>query len=1074
LWLGRWLQLVAVTLVLVALPWAFVPDQVYWAASYFALLGLTPEPFIFNALLLGLVGAAAKRRKRGVVVFIVLFEIPVALTAGMMLVLLDLTGPPDWGAVALDGAAGLVALGLIGLVLACRQQFSARLSPANWRAALAALLGGVVTAVLAGGIYTELRPGGLESPHQGWLWALLGAVGLFPNVVLADDVGIWPQPAVLLVTSISAAGLLAAVLILVRSAQRQRLLSRADELEVRRLLAESKTEDSLAYFATRRDKSVLFTEDHKAAVSYRVVGGVALASGDPLGPGQHWGEAVAHWLKTMRSFGFRPAATSTSEAAADCYARHGLRSLVMGEEAILRTDGHTARDLLADKELAAARRRVRRAGYRARVRRQADCSPDELALIARLADDWRQGGPERGFSMALSRVGDPTDGQAVVVTAHDRFDQMMGLLIFAPWNRDGLSLDVMRRHPAAVGSVTEFMVTALVARAEELGVTRLSLNFAMFRETFVAGARAGAGRLLRAQRALLMVASRWWQLDSLRRANEKYHPLWRRRLLNWERGLSLLRVGAAVARAEGFLPGPRWRPEAEAVTPEFCRQVAALEAVRAEAEPKRPAAVAARRRKAATLAEAGVELYPAAVPTSCGPAQVLADGSVWDGREMTAVGRIVGRRRHGGVAFLDLLDLAERRTRLQVIASADRTVRYRELGRLDLGDIVSVSGRLGHSRTGWPSLIGDDWRLAAKSLQPLPGQCAGRRRPAGRRLPRHVELACDSAAADLIVARSKAVGALRQGLLQAGYLEVETPILQAVHGGANARPFRTHINAHHVDLSLRIAPELALKRLVVAGFPQVFEIGRNFRNEGVDASHNPEFTAVEAYCAWADYQTMRRLARELIWAMAVAVHGRPVALAPDGTTLDLDQPWPQVTVCRAVSQAVGVEVSPDGDPAALRRAAADHGLAVRPGAGPGRLIEDLYAALVEPATVAPTFYTDFPAETSPLARPHRSVSGLAERWDLVACGMELGTAYSELTDPVEQRRRLMDQSLRAAHGDPEAMEVDESFLEALEFGLPPTGGLGLGVDRLVMLLTGANIRQTLTFPFVRPVPGRRG
>jgi lysyl-tRNA synthetase class 2 len=328
-------------------------------------------------------------------------------------------------------------------------------------------------------------------------------------------------------------------------------------------------------------------------------------------------------------------------------------------------------------------------------------------------------------------------------------------------------------------------------------------------------------------------------------------------------------------------------------------------------------------------------------------------------------------------------------------------------------------------------------------------------------------------ASDILAVRAAVMATIRAVLTGQGFAEVETPILGPVHGGANARPFRTHSNAYHVDLSLRIAPELALKRLLVAGFPQVFEIGRNFRNEGVDASHNPEFTAVEAYCAWGDYQTMRQLARELILAMAVAVHGRPTARAPDGTTLDLDRPWPQVTVCQAVSSAVGREVSPDGDPAALRRAAADHGLAVRPGAGPGRLIEDLYAALVEPATVAPTFYIDFPAETSPLTRPHRSRPGLAERWDLVACGMELGTAYSELTDPVEQRRRLMDQSRRAAHGDPEAMEVDESFLEALEFGLPPTGGLGLGVDRLVMLLTGANIRQTLTFPFVRPAPGRR-
>jgi lysyl-tRNA synthetase class 2 len=301
---------------------------------------------------------------------------------------------------------------------------------------------------------------------------------------------------------------------------------------------------------------------------------------------------------------------------------------------------------------------------------------------------------------------------------------------------------------------------------------------------------------------------------------------------------------------------------------------------------------------------------------------------------------------------------------------------------------------------------------------------------------------------------------------------VETPVLQTVHGGASARPFETTINAYGLPLYLRIAPELYLKRLVVGGVQRVYELGRNFRNEGADATHNPEFTALEAYQAWADYEVMRELARDLVLAAAVAVHGRPVALrrAADGTVAehDLSGPWPVVPVHEAVSKATGAVLTPDSTAAEVRDVARGHGVHVPSGASPGEAVAALYDALVEPATTGPTFYTDFPVETSPLTRGHRDDPRLAERWDLVAFGMELGTAYSELVDPVEQRRRLTEQSLRAAAGDAEAMQLDEDFLRALEHAMPPTGGLGLGVDRVVMLLTGGPIRSTLTFPFTRP------
>ena len=282
---------------------------------------------------------------------------------------------------------------------------------------------------------------------------------------------------------------------------------------------------------------------------------------------------------------------------------------------------------------------------------------------------------------------------------------------------------------------------------------------------------------------------------------------------------------------------------------------------------------------------------------------------------------------------------------------------------------------------------------------------------------------------------------------------------------------------------MRIAPELYLKRLLVAGIGPVFELGRNFRNEGADATHNPEFTSLEVYQPHGDYTTMRHLTERLVRRAAREVHGAEVVPLPTRDTLragagqtpltDVSGEWPVVTVLDAVSAAVGRRVDLDTDVDVLLGLARDHDVPVRPEMGPGAVIEELYAELVEPVTMQPTFYTDFPVETSPLTHPHRSSKGLVERWDLVIAGVEVGTAYSELTDPIDQRERLTEQSRKAAAGDVDAMAVDEDFLQALELGMPPTGGLGIGIDRLVMLLTNTAIRSVLTFPFVRPADQSR-
>ena len=439
--------------------------------------------------------------------------------------------------------------------------------------------------------------------------------------------------------------------------------------------------------------------------------------------------------------------------------------------------------------------------------------------------------------------------------------------------------------------------------------------------------------------------------------------------------------------------------------------------------------------------------------------------------EHSLAGRIRRIRDHGGVCFADLTD---RGAGLQLLLDGAKIgrVRLREFSRLvDSGDIIEATGRLGRSRNGTPSLLVDSWTMLAKATHPVPWQ--GLVDPQARARNRSLDLLVNPGELDLLLARSRGISAVRQTLLDESFCEVETPILGTTNGGATARPFRTHINAYDTDLVLRIAPELSLKRLLVAGMGPIFEIGRNFRNEGADTTHNPEFTVVEAYQPLADYTDMRLLTQRIIQNAAIAVHGRPVLPLPDASgsvkLTDISGDWPVVTVTEAVSAKLGREVSVHTDLDELIEIARDLEIDLKEGLGPGAVLEELYGELVEPATIMPTFYADFPEESSPLTARHRSKPGLVERWDLVAGGMELGTAYSELADPLIQRSRLTEQSWLAAQGDPEAMEVDEDFLGALELGMPPTGGLGIGLDRLIMAITGTTIRQVLTFPFVKPV-----
>lgn len=1087
-WIGRVAQAAAVFLILTMIPRIALSDEAFAVASYLDTAWLTPFPSLFNAGVLLVVGHAAIRRKRSALWMLICLAVPGTAT-GLCIIASWL---PDIAAgeigfeyddikfllvyiVLCVGSAALLVL-----LIVCRRAFTSAMVPASHRSALIALTTGFVGAIVVGWVLTESPTDMFASTSDRWWWIVHSVIGSTPNQIFLDNIDALPPLYVTwITTSISGAGIFAALYLATRSRRDWLRMDADDELDLRRLLATRPSEDSLAYFATRRDKAVTFTADRDAAVAYAVVGSVALASGDPLGPPSAWPAAIAQWQRTAHSFGWVTAVVAATERGARAYRDAGMTTTILGDEAIIDTDSfHLAAPAM--RGVRAAVRRTRSAGCTVSIDRLGDLPPDDLHTLGQLVDTWRTG-EERGFSMALGRFGDPTDGRYVVVVARSSAGEPIGILGFAPWGPDGLSLDVMRRSPDAVNGVTELMVATVAGAGPELRVRRLSLNFAMFRETLERGERIGASRSDRLRRRVVLFLSRFWQLDSLYRSNAKYQPQWRPRMLCHEAGLSQASALLATARAEGFMtwpfglhqpPGvPRGlAPDAHDDFVAACAQADQQRPVHAAAHPctdQQRSRISNLQR----LREAGVDPYPVTVDRDTTVPDLrarfvdLAPGAR-TGQRVAVVGRLVGRRDHGGVLFLDL---REANDEVQVRLERSTTSRFSLLARrVDLGDLLSVTGEVVSTPRGTLTIDATSWSLAAKSLDAPPARHTGLLDADSRLRMRHIEIATRAEARDMLVARSHAVGALRSELLAREFLEVETPILQTIHGGANARPFRTHINAYDADLSLRIAPELALKRLVIGGMPRVFEIGRNFRNEGADATHNPEFTAIEAYQAFADYTDMRVMARELIVSMARAVHGDAVARRPDGDLVRLDGDWPVVTVHDAVSAATGQAIRPDTGTDELRAICAQHGLHTRADVTNGELVAELYDRLVEPSTVGPTFYIDFPVETSPLTRVHRRDPRLAERWDLVAFGAELGTAYTELNDPVDQRARFTAQSLLAACGDPDAMELDESFLKALEFGMPPTGGIGLGVDRIVMMLTGTSIRQTLAFPFVRP------
>ncbi|MGE5291526.1 MAG: bifunctional lysylphosphatidylglycerol synthetase/lysine--tRNA ligase LysX [Micromonosporaceae bacterium] len=486
-----------------------------------------------------------------------------------------------------------------------------------------------------------------------------------------------------------------------------------------------------------------------------------------------------------------------------------------------------------------------------------------------------------------------------------------------------------------------------------------------------------------------------------------------------------------------------------------------------------PEQMRVRMAKLERLRASGADPYPVGFPRTATIASLreqyagLGPGEA-TGDHVGVTGRVILNRPSGKLCFATIRDGTGD---LQIMLSADRagagalTAWKRDV---DLGDHVGVEGEVITSRRGELSVLAERFAITSKCLRPLPEKHKGLTDVEARVRQRYVDLIVNPSARRMLEVRSTTVRVLREQMTARGFMEVETPMLHLVHGGANARPFITHHNAYNLDLYLRIAPELFLKRLLVGGIEKVFEINRNFRNEGVDATHNPEFTMLEAYEAYGDYHTIGDLTRELVQACAAATFGGTVVRHADGTELDMGGEWRWVGVHEAIGEALGEEVTPDTSEQRLRELCTKADVPADPKWNRGQVILEMYERLVEEHTVEPTFYRDFPTEVSPLTRAHRSDPRLAERWDLVAFRTELGTGYSELIDPVEERARLTAQSLLAAGGDAEAMELDEDFLRALEYAMPPTGGMGMGIDRLLMALTGANIRETILFPLVRP------
>jgi lysyl-tRNA synthetase class 2 len=493
----------------------------------------------------------------------------------------------------------------------------------------------------------------------------------------------------------------------------------------------------------------------------------------------------------------------------------------------------------------------------------------------------------------------------------------------------------------------------------------------------------------------------------------------------------------------------------------------------ASVEDDLPEQLRIRREKRAGLIERGVEPYPVSVARTSTLAEIRAKYSTLEidtttGDIQSLTGRIIFKRDTGKLCFATLREGDG--TELQAMLSLDKVgedTLNSWKSDIDLGDIVSVTGEIITSKRGELSILANSYAIAAKSLRPLPNDHKPMSEETRVRM-RYVDLIVREEARSNARLRPAVMRSLRETFQKENFVEVETPMLQVMHGGAAARPFKSFSNAYDMDLYLRIAPELFLKRCVVGGIERVFEINRNFRNEGADSSHSPEFAMIESYQAYGDWRSIADLTCRLVQNAAMAIAGSHVVTHHDGRQADLGGKWREISLYDAISEGVGEKITALTSLDDLKKIATKLGMKINPKWITGKLAEEIFEHVAKDQLIAPTFVMGFPVDTSPLVRAHRELPGVAEKWDLYVDGFELATGYSELIDPVIQRERLVEQATLGAKGDLEAMQVDEDFLRAMEFAMPPTGGMGMGVDRLLMALTGLGIRETILFPLVKP------
>ena len=480
-----------------------------------------------------------------------------------------------------------------------------------------------------------------------------------------------------------------------------------------------------------------------------------------------------------------------------------------------------------------------------------------------------------------------------------------------------------------------------------------------------------------------------------------------------------------------------------------------------------------RREKRSAILARGDEAYPVEVARAASLKDIREKHAdlaidVATGITESLSGRVIFKRDTGKLCFATLREGDG--TELQAMFSLDKVGEESlELWKsdIDLGDLVSVTGEIITSKRGELSILASSWKLAAKSLRPLPVDHKPLSEETRVRM-RYVDLIVRPEARSNARLRPQVMKSLRDSFSRRDFIEVETPMLQVMHGGATARPFKTRSNAYDMDLYLRIAPELFLKRCVVGGIERVFEINRNFRNEGADSSHSPEFAMIESYQAYGDWETIAKLTQDLIQEAAQAVFGSHVVRHHDGREVNLGGKWREANLFDLISDGVGESITPQTPQADLKKIAEKLGIKVDPKWVTGKLAEEIFEHVSEGKLNEPIFVKGYPVDTSPLVRAHRTIPGLVEKWDLYVEGFELATGYSELIDPVIQRERLIEQAALGAKGDVEAMNLDEDFLRAMEYGVPPMGGMGMGVDRLLMALTGLGIRETILFPLVKP------